>query len=209
MLKFVGKMKRLFLIVTILGAALCTNAQSAAEVANAFLQNLEKKVLVADFTISLTDGVTQPLTYAGSLSMKGENFVLDMGDMQVAYDGSTMYTYMQDVEEITLTAPDREDLVESNPLLFAKALLKTSSIAFSKTEKRDGVWVIDFVPLNQAAGVLCFTLRVRKSDYMPLSITLLEEKNKTTKVTLSKQQYTTRVPAFTISVDGATINDIR
>lgn len=202
-------MKKLIIIFSLMCLAMGVKSQSATEVASAFLQTLEKKVLVADFSISLTDGVTQPLSYAGSLKMLGEKFVLDMGDMQVAYDGTDMYTYMADVDEITLSSPDKEDLVESNPLLFAKALMKTATIAFSKTEKRDGMWVIDFIPRNQDAGVLCFTLRLRKGDYMPLSITLLEEKNKTTKLSFSKQQYTTKVPVFAIAMEGATINDIR
>lgn len=197
-----------FWTIALLVCSVCAYSQSVESVLNTFFDKIEKQVLVADYTITLTDGITQPLAYQGSVKMKGERFVIDVSDMQIAYDGKTLYTYMDGMDELTLSTPTEEELLSANPLLYAKAIRSVSTIAFAKI-KAEGYYIIDVTPKDQTAGIEKFVLKLRKSDYMPVSVTLRESKNKTTLLTLKNPKYTTAVPTFSITVAGAAINDIR
>ena len=53
---------------------------------------LEQKTLQSEFTISIADAQTQPMTYPGHIAMHGRQFILEMLGMEAAYDGSTLYT---------------------------------------------------------------------------------------------------------------------
>ena len=107
-------MKLLLIILTVLQSLLAT---------------LEQKTLVSDFTISIAEQQAQPITYTGSLAMHGKQFTLSMFNMEAAYDGNTLYMYSDELEELSLSTPTEEELVQTNPFLYAQALLPVCQYA--------------------------------------------------------------------------------
>ena len=101
-------MKLLFVILTVLQSLLAT---------------LEQKTLISDFSLSIAEQQAQPITYTGDLAMHGKQFTLSMFAMDAAYDGSTLYMYSEDTEELTLSTPSEEELIQTNPFLYPQALL--------------------------------------------------------------------------------------
>lgn len=89
---------------------------------SAFLTSLETKTLQTDFTLTVTENVSQPMNITGSITVNGERFVLAALDYEAAYDGNTLYLWQPDTEELTLSTPTQQELIEANPFLFAKAL---------------------------------------------------------------------------------------
>ena len=71
---------------------------------------LEQKTLQSDFTISIAEANGQPMTYTGSLNMHGKQFALEMLGMEAAYDGSTLYMYSDDTEELTINLIDFNEM---------------------------------------------------------------------------------------------------
>ena len=59
-------------------------------VLTSFLSNLETKTLSSDFTVTVSEEVNAPLNYPGELTMNGECFLLDMFNIEAAYDGKTL-----------------------------------------------------------------------------------------------------------------------
>ena len=100
-------MKLLLIILTVLQSLLST---------------LEQKTLVSDFSISIVEQQSQPMTYAGDLTMHGKQFALNMLSIEAAYDGKTLYMYNDDMEELSLSIPTEDELMQTNPFLYAKAL---------------------------------------------------------------------------------------
>ena len=95
---------------------ICTVLQS-------LLATLEQKTLLSDFSLSIAEQQSQPITYTGDLAVHGKQFTLSMFALEAAYDGNTLYMYSEDTEELTLSTPSQEELLQTNPFLYAQALL--------------------------------------------------------------------------------------
>lgn len=187
---------------------LALQAQTASEVTQKFLQKIEKHTLVADLSLTTLKGTQQMPLGNGKIIMRGEKFKLELMDTEAAYDGKTLYLFQQDLNELTLSAPEQEELLNVNPVLFAKALLSMATIRFSASQKDDKHWVIDFVPTNQAAGIQCFVLKLRKTDLAPVEV-LVREGKTTTKLQFRTSHFDDFMPSFIIQKNGAYLNDMR
>ena len=167
---------------------------------------LEQKTLQSDFTLSVAEAQAQPMTYTGTLSMHGKQFALEMLGMEAAYDGTTMYMYSEDAEELTLSNPTEEELTETNPFLYAKALLpvckQTEKVVGDKTQ-------ITLPPKNQNDEIRKFILRVTTNSLIPVSAEIHETTGNITTLRLNNAQYTDSVPRFVIEKADAFINDLR
>lgn len=172
---------------------------------------LEQKTLQSDFTITIADSQSPsnnslPMTYAGTLAMHGKQFILEMFGMEAAYDGNTLYIYSEDTEEITLSVPTEEELTQTNPFLYAQALLPicqyAEKVVGDKTQ-------ITLTPYDSAAGVSKFILRVATSNLLPVSAEIHEVEGNITTLRLTNPQYTDSVPTCSIKKEGVYVNDLR
>ena len=169
---------------------------------------LEQKTLQSDFTITMADSPssTSAMTYSGTLAMHGKQFALEMFGMEAAYDGSTLYMYSADLNELTLSTPSLEELTQTNPFLYAQALLP---ICQHDEQTVGDLTQITLTPHDPAAGISKFVLRVANSTLLPLSAEIHEADGNTTTLRLTQAQYTYTAPAFTIEKADAYINDLR
>ena len=148
-------------------------------VLSSFLANLETKTLQSQFTITVAEEVNAPMNYPGEIIMQGSKFHLEMFDIEAAYDGKTMYMYSGQTDELTLSNPTEQELLETNPLLYAKALVPVCNVTERTTQ--DGVYtIVTLTPKEQSIGINRFVLKVRNSDLMPLSVEIKEGKNTST-----------------------------
>jgi len=186
-------MTNLFVILTILSS---------------FLTNLETKTLQSDFTVTVSEEVNAPMNYPGTLTMHGSSFRLSMFGIEAAYDGKTMYMYNADVDELTLTNPTEQELLETNPFLYARALVGVCNIAERATQ--DGKQtIITLTPKDQSIGINRFTLRVRNEDLMPLSAEIKEGK-KTSSLKMKEPKFVSGEQKYEIVPEKSTfVNDMR
>lgn len=186
-------MTHLLLIVTVLSS---------------FLANLETKTLQSDFTVTISEEVNAPMNYPGKILIQGDKFCLEMMDIKAAYDGKTMYMYTSQTDELTLTHPTEEELLEANPFRYAKALLDVCN----STEKasQDGKQTtITLTPKDQSIGINRFTLQVRNEDLMPLKAEIKEGK-KTSSLKLKEPKFVSGEQQFEIVPEKSTfVNDMR
>lgn len=194
-------------LLSLLLLPLCCNAQT--EVLDAFFDKMEHNTLETEFTLTVADGTSQPLSYNGALTMRGECFRLTMWNTEAAYDGTTLYMYSEDSGELTLSTPTGQEMLETNPLLFAQALRKTSTQRFATRQTKPDVHVIEFIPSQQEAGVHKFVLTLRKTDLMPLQIVVWESATQQTELRLHNPHYTQNKDNFRLTKEGAFINDLR
>lgn len=184
-------MKTLLIILTVL---------------TSFLSNLETKTLQSDFVVTVAEEVNAPMNYPGTLTMQGSLFKLVMFDLQAAYDGKTLYMYSAQTDELTLTNPTEQELIEANPLLYAKALVDACNIVERTT---NDLTVITMTPKDQSIGINRFVLKVRTADLMPLQIDIKEGK-KTSTLQFNKPQFITTKQEYILTPEKDTfINDMR
>ena len=175
-------------------------------VLQSLLAALEQKTLVSDISISIADQQSQPITYTVSLAMHGKQFTLSMFNIEAAYDGNTLYIYSEDTEELTLSIPSEEELTQTNPFLYAQALLPVCQYA----EKASGEKTqITLTPNDPSAGITKFILYVTTTTLLPSSIEFHEAEGKVTTLRLNNSHYTNEIPSFKIEKEGAFVNDLR
>ena len=196
-------MKKLFLYIALFLPCLLTNA--AASTLDSFLQTLSENTLHSDFVITISEGASQPMNYPGTITMRGDRFTLEMFDMEAAYDGKTLYVYSATTDELTLSTPTEQELMEANPFLYAQALSKVCTITEQTTSTN---FTITLTPNDQTAGIQRFTLRIQKDTMLPQSIEIKEGKQLTT-LRLTNPTYTTNIPSFTLTKPDAFLNDLR
>lgn len=167
---------------------------------------LEQKTLQSDFSITITQEQTQPMTYAGTLAMRDQKFALEFIGIEAAYDGQTLYMYSEDTEELTLSTPTEEELIQTNPFLYARALLPLCEYA----EKAVGDKTqITLTPRDQSLGINKFALRLVTTTLLPVSAEIHESDGKVTTLRLNNPEYKNECPKFSIEKPEAFINDLR
>jgi hypothetical protein len=175
-------------------------------VLQSLLATLEQKTLVSDFAISIAEEQAQPTTYTGDMAIHGKQFTLSMFAIEAAYDGNTLYMYSDDTEELSLSTPTDEELQQTNPFLYAQALLPVCQ--YSEKAMGDKTQ-ITLTPNDQSAGITKFVLRLTTATLLPTSIEIHEEDGKQTTLRLNNARYTDDTPSFIIEKEGAYINDLR
>lgn len=175
-------------------------------VLQSFFAALEQKTMQSEITISIADSKTQPITYSGNITIHGKQFALEMFSMEAAYDGKTLYMYSEDTEELTLSTPTEEELIETNPFLYAQALLPICQYAEKEVDEKTQ---ITLTPYDSAAGISKFIIRVATTDLRPISTEIHEMDGKVTTLRFTNPQYTNNPPIFSIQKEGAFINDLR
>jgi len=178
-------------------------------VLSSFLTNLETKTLQSSFTVTVSEEVNAPMNYPGQIIMRGDKFRLEMFGLEAAYDGKTMYMYSGDTDELTLSNPTENELLEANPFLYVKALVKECNITERKTSD-DKQTIITLTPKDQSIGINRFTLRVRNADLIPLQVEIKEGK-KISSLKLTNPAFVNIQPAYVITPpDKDTyVNDMR
>lgn len=173
---------------------------------SSFLTNLENKTLQSDFTVTVSEEVNAPMNYPGAIVMSGDKFRLDMFNLEAAYDGKTMYMYSAETDELTLSNPTEQELVETNPLLYAKALVPVCNVTERTSNEQT---IITLTPKDQSIGINRFTLRVRTADLMPLSVEIKEGK-KTSTLKMKNPKFITSKQDFVLTPEKDTyVNDMR
>ena len=177
-------------------------------VLQSLLATLEQKTLVSDFMLTTVNSQlsTTPMTYTGNLAMHGKQFTLSMFAMDAAYDGNTLYMYSEDTEELTLSTPAEEELLQTNPFLYAQALLPVCQYTEKQVSEKTQMILI---PNDQSAGIAKFVLRVETTTLLPTNVEIHETDGKLTTLHLNNAHYTDETPSFTIEKEGAFINDLR
>lgn len=205
-----GKLIGLICLLSLcnLVCAPCSKAQTASEVLSAFLLKTEKSTLRTEFSLTVADNASQPFTYSGTLEMRGERFLVSLFGTEAAYDGRTLYVYSEDTDELTLSAPSEDELTESNPLLFAKALQLKSSVRFSAANKNTRLHALDIIPEHKEAGVNKIVLKIDKESLLPVEIRVYEG-SQTTTVAFRNAAFSDAAPRCTISKPDAFLNDLR
>ena len=175
-------------------------------VLSSFLANLETKTLQSDFTVTVSEEVNAPMNYPGSIVMSGRKFRLEMFALEAAYDGKTLYMYSAETDELTLSNPTEQELLESNPLLYAKALVPVCNVV--ERESGDKT-IITLTPKDQSIGINRFVLQIRTADLIPLQLEIKEGK-KTSSLKFKDPQFIPSKQEYKIVPDKDTyINDLR
>lgn len=178
---------------------------------------LGEHTIQSDFTVTVAEKMTQPLTYRGAVTMRGECFRMEIFDKEAAFDGKTLYVYSDDTGELTLSEPSGQERITSNPFLFAKNLAETCHA--EERTMQDGTVTVTLTPADKTSGVTRITVRLSPSvlnpaTHEPMSLSVeMKEGNRTTALKMDKPHYLPTAKNskqdFVLTKPDAYINDLR
>jgi len=176
-------------------------------VLSSFLAKLETQPLRSTMTATIDDPHASPVSYPGWIYMYGEKFRVGMYGIEAAYDGKTLYMYDAQVDELTLSIPKEEELVQANPFLFAKALIPLCEV--SEYTAKNGHTTVTLIPKDPSIGIDRFSLTINSEDLLPLKVRI-KEGDKWTTLQLKKPMYGENNETYVLKGHENTyINDLR
>lgn len=107
------------------------------------------------------EGTTETIT--GTAVVSGDMYRLELPDNKVFSDGKTVWSYLPDVNEVTITEPDPEDKsFASKPSLLFSLYEEGYKIRLVEQTVRE--WVIDLYPEDISVNMVRIRLKIGKSQ---------------------------------------------
>ena len=175
-----GKIYTILFITGFLLIGFSVNAQQKDPAAMKILENFQKKIqsfpaIKSEYQFTIIDlKENSESTYKGEFSMKDEKYVMKMGNMEIYYDGTTLWNFLPEEGEVNISAPelsDEQDFLE-NPALFFKLYKKDLYNKLVEEKNVDGVIynIIDLYPKDLNKGFSRIRLFIEKDELELYSI---------------------------------------
>ncbi len=160
--------------------SLCGYAQKKDPAAEKILDDYQKKIqsfpaIKSEFQFTIIDlKENSESTYNGEFSMKDDKYVMKMGNMEIYYDGTTLWSYLPEEEEVNISNPEPsedQDFLE-NPALFFKLYKKDLFNKLVEEKDVEGITysIIDLYPKDLDKGFSRIRLFINKKELELYSI---------------------------------------
>jgi chaperone LolA len=122
---------------------------------------------------------------SGEIVVKDNKFYLKLGNQEVINNGSTVWTYLKDANEVTITdyQPDEDDITPSNIYNVYKKGYKYTLVAKESSKSDD---VIDLTPDNKNSQINKIRIVVNKKDKSIKSFKTFERNGNKYNYTITK-----------------------
>ena len=162
------KVKLISLLVILFAS---TTNTFAAESASQLLERAAKTIstapcVSAKYSLITTDGSKS----AGAITISGNRFLMDAGQMKVWYDGKTQWSYNTAAAEVNITEPSATELQQINPLLIIQSFKTNYTVNPIKATPKDTTITLDAKNPNADIPTVILTLNTKTS--LPSEITI-------------------------------------
>ncbi|WP_246202834.1 LolA family protein [Fulvivirga lutimaris] len=174
-------MKKILMMMLMSAVGISTYAQydpNALKVLDAMSAKYKKiPAYSANVTSSLineTDGINE--NFSGKIAVKGEKYKLEMEEQVVINNGTTVWTYLPDVNEVNIDTYSPED-DEISPSKIYDAYKKGYKYVLIGEENNGGALcsVVDLIPNDKDAQFFKIKLFIAKSDNSLKSWTMFDK----------------------------------
>jgi outer membrane lipoprotein-sorting protein len=152
-----------------------------------------KKGITAEFFITVENTRdNKKESIPGKIWLKGEKFKLSIRDVDTYFDGKTQSVYLKDVQEVTISNPDEEDLKEINPLLLLKSYRAGYKMKFVETFQEGGklLDVVDLYPEDLKSLHSRITISIEKESMRLHSVRIQGKDGINTVLAIKKYDHT-------------------
>ncbi len=154
----------LFSAICVILAASAAAVPTAASILSAMRAKMSAAPSVdAVFTINGSSSSVQ-----GSLILSGAKYAMTTPQMSVWFDGKTQYTLLAGSDEVNVTEPDADELMESNP--FAILSAHQDYYTARRLPDRKGCRRVELVPRDRNSAVGSFVILVNSTTGWPAAL---------------------------------------
>lgn len=135
--------------------------------------------VTVDFAIAQNDG-----SATGTMVMAKRLFSLSTADISIWFDGKTQWTYMANGNEVNITEPTGEELMESNPFELISTFAQNFNCRLLKSPATADI--IELTPKHKDMNISSAKITVSKSTGWPTAMIINFEGGNSTSVSVSK-----------------------
>lgn len=135
--------------------------------------------VTVDFAIAHSAGSDK-----GTLTMSKKLFKIVTPAMSIWFDGKTQWTYMTDNNEVNITEPTGEELMESNP--FEVISMFGTHFNCRALQSSPGSNIVELTPKNSGMTIASAKITISKSTGWPTAMTIVFDGGNTTSISISK-----------------------
>jgi outer membrane lipoprotein carrier protein len=164
----------------------------------------------ADITSSLineTDGINE--NFSGKISVKGEMYKLELDEQIVINNGTTVWTYLPDVNEVNIDnyEPDEDEI---SPSKIYDAYKKGYKYVLTGEENVDGILcsVVDLIPNQKDAQFFKIKLFISKNDSSLKTWTMFDKSGNKYKYSITNFKSKINVTDKEFSFDNSKYPDV-
>ena len=191
--------------------------QPAGDVVHAFIQRIEQQAVQGTFTLDIdmtATGQPMPQAQAGTFTLQGNCAAIDLEGMSVRFDGTTLWTYTEAANEVSVSEPYEDELDMISPLVLLQKYYILSNITYA-AEQQPGTLAIEMRP--KGSGQTDFNLIVLHLDatsHTPRYMRVEAADGTTIVLRLADTAWVADVPESTFTFDSAAhpgvyVNDLR
>jgi outer membrane lipoprotein-sorting protein len=208
---FIYSIALLLFSISTISAQKSTDAQA---ITRNLLSSLNTTAIKTDFELIASEkNKLNSHSDQGTFTMKGQRFVLEMPEVKVWFDGKTQWAFTTQTNEISITEPTRDEILEINPLAILNRSTSEMNINFSKKKSNEN-YIIEMTPKNIKQNLSKVELQINKSTNELKSIEINEKDGTTMTLKLKNYKKNIKLIADFFTCDktqykNAYINDLR
>ncbi len=127
-----------------------------------------KKTLEVDYSAS-----SKGESISGKMVLAGERFKIESAVMDTWFDGKTQWTYNPSTNEVSITEPTDEEILQVNPLAIINAFKSGYNVNIGQSERQDPRFdLLVLTPKNDDADIKRVEISVAKGVNNPSRIIL-------------------------------------
>ena len=164
-------MKKIILLLSCLlipGMMFAQEADRIMKAASAQFKN--NKSVESNYTVTYTEGAKKR-SATGGIIMQKNKYVNLIEGTKTWYNGKTMWTYVKENDEVTVTEPEGNEMMTNNPYYFINSYSKEYNAALVSSAGK--VYELKLTPKKANEDVKYVTLKLLKTSYQPLSLSIV------------------------------------
>ncbi|UXX79717.1 outer membrane lipoprotein carrier protein LolA [Reichenbachiella carrageenanivorans] len=153
------------LSIAVLSQAIAQKDPAAKEILDAMSAKYQKiPAFRAEFSYTMEDeGDEIDEGFRGTILVKGNKYMLIMDEQQVTFDGTSIYTYLKEENEMTIASydPEEEEISLSNIFNIYKTGFK---YVYTESRNNGSIDVIDLVPEDREKDYFKIRMEISTTD---------------------------------------------
>ncbi|MDR0692088.1 MAG: outer membrane lipoprotein carrier protein LolA [Prevotellaceae bacterium] len=210
-------MKKKVLWVCLFLFPICGYTQASRIVLQHFLERMTAGPVEMSFTFT-SDNVPKKVhdLQTGVLLYSGEQYHLQLGELDIYCDGISKWIYNGAVEEVTVLPAEEADDMTDNPLKYIMHNEDNFRYRPVKhlTQKGKKIISVDLIPKSKDAVYTMVNLQVEEKTFLPVQLTYKMKDGQRYIIDVNRIDVDIAVKSFSFSFpaqlySGITINDLR
>jgi len=131
-----------------------------------------------EYKASIFSGATEKYSTTGTMWLQESKMKLEAEGVTTWYNGKTRWCYVDDDNEVNIDEPSKKEMASMNPYTFMGIYKKGFKMNVKETVLRgEAVYEVFLKAKYPKMDVKEVYVDIRKSDYQPLCIRVLEDKD--------------------------------